>query len=339
MDAQAADVAEASAPIPELPGLFLLGASSPTPTRGTVQGTPVPSMCPGEQVLIGYQGTLANPGILLVSSLQLRCGKVDVAGPSQLSISPGTTLPVQGTVGMSPFSAQCPAGHAIVGIHGQSGLYMDQIGFDCAPLTRLPNGTVSVGTSTALTAYGGNGGSPFNDPCPSGQVVRGCDISTSGFLYSIDAQCAAPSAPSCVADLSNISTGSFHVSFTVRTTLAGSVALINQRNVCGVAPYWDIRLSNGNVSAETDDGGDGGTRNSVTTSGALVNDGQPHAILVERVNGTLAVFIDGVKAGSTMSVSNFGALPPLEVGKDPCDNVDGTVALVGSVTNVCLTAL
>jgi hypothetical protein len=306
-------------------------------------------MCPGDQVLIGYQGTLANPftdpTIQVVSSLQLLCGEVDVtsgpdAGAPQLSISAGATLPVQGSVGNSPFSAQCPAGQAIVGIYGHSGLAVDQVGFDCAPLTRHPDGTVSVGSSTPLTAYGGNGGSAYNDPCPSGQVVRGCDINTSGFLYSIDAECAAPSAPSCVADLSNVSTGSFHIAFTLKTTQAGSVALLNQRAACGATPYWDIRLSNGNVLVETDDGiTDGGTRDFVTTLGAAVNDGLPHAILVERVQGTLTVFVDGAKAGSTMSLSNFGSLPPLEAGKDPCDNVDGTVALVGSVTNICLTAL
>ena len=73
-------------------------------------------------------------------------------------------------------------------------------------------------------------------------------------------------APSCVQDLSNISTGSFHLSFTVQTTQAGYVALVNQRGMCNLQPYWDVRLADGNVEAETDDGG---TYYYVTTSGTL----------------------------------------------------------------------
>jgi hypothetical protein len=332
---QAADVVEASAPITELPGLFVLNGATSTATQGTDGGTATTSLCPGDQVVVGYQGTVNHPSIVFVASVQLICGEVDVVGPTQLSISTGVTLPVQGSTGDTTFSATCPAGQAVVGIYGNYGLLVDQLGLECAPLTRTSTGSISVGSSTQLPANGGTGGGAYDDPCPSGQVVRGGDFTTSGWLYSVAADCAVPTAPSCVEDLSSISTGSFHVSFTVQTTQAGSVALVNQRGTCDLQPYWDVRLENGNVQAETDDGG---TFYHVTTSGTLVNDGQPHAILVERVQGTLSIFIDGVQSASTSSLSGFAKLPPFEVGLDPCDNVDGTVALVGSLTNLCLTA-
>jgi hypothetical protein len=233
----------------------------------------------------------------------------------------------------------CPPGQAIVGIHGRSGALVDQLGFECAQLTRQSDGSVSVSsaTPTVLQGFGGSGGAPYDDPCPSGEVVRGLNVSAGTWLESVSAVCAPPSAPPCVQDLSQVSTGTLRVSFAVQTTQAGWVSLVNQRNVCGVgAAFWDIRLANGNVAAETDDARSNYTR--VTTAGVAVDDGLRHTVLVARQQGVLSVVVDGVTVGSGASVSNLTGLPPLEVRQDPCDLVDGTVPLTGMLTNLCVAA-
>src|SRR5580658_1330367 len=336
-DAAAEDAAEAQAPIPELPAVFVLTGSTPTATRGGPQ-TPMPDLCPGNQVVVGYSGTLGNPGIVVVSSLQLVCGAVDVvgSGPSMLRMLAGATLAEQGATGDSPFAAMCPAGQVAVGIHGQSGIAVDQVGFDCAPLTLAPDGTVGVDASTitSLPAYGGAGGGPFDDTCPSGEIVRGVDIAAGSFLYSVSAVCAAPSAPTCVGDLSGVSTGSFHISFTVKSTQAGLVALLSQREACTLgSSFWDIRLSSGALMVETNDSQ---AYTSVTASGPAINDGLPHDVVVERLAGNLVVLVDGLQVGSKASAANFGHLPPLVVGADACDANGSTTALVGSLTNLCV---
>jgi hypothetical protein len=330
---------EASAPVPELPGAFILGAPTPTPTRG-VAGTPTTVLCPTNQVVTGYKASV-NSGNGLVSSLQLVCSRIDVIAPAPYALawSAGATLPVQGSPSSPIVTAACPPGQCVVGIVGQSGLFIDQVGFECAPMTRQADGTVTVSSAapTVLQAVGGNGGSPFDDVCPTGQVVRGATTSAGAWLDSVSAVCAPAAAPPCVQDLSGVSTGTFRVSFTVQTSQAGWVALINQRGDCNTGvPFWQVRLSDGNVVVETDDARGHYAR--VASAGAAVNDGLPHVVLVQRVQGTLSVTIDGAVVASGASASDLTALPPLEVRQDPCTRVDGTVPLVGTITNVCVTA-
>ena len=341
-DAAVEDVAEAQAPIPEWPAVFVLTGSTPTPTRGGAQ-TPTADLCPGDQVVVGYSGTLATspfaPCAFLASSLQLLCGAIDVVGfaPSMLSILPGATLAVQGTPGGSPFTATCPGGQVAVGIHGRAGVAVDQVGFDCAPLTLASDGSVGVDTSaiTSLPAYGGAGGGPFDDTCAAGQVVRGVDVAAEAWLTNVNAVCATPSAPACVGDLSGVSTGSFRISFTLKTTQAGLVALLNQRAACTLASFWDIRLFKGGLFVETDDSQ---AYTTITASNLGINDGLPHEVVVERLAGNLLVLVDDVQVGSNASAANFAGLPPLVVGTDACDSTDGTIPLVGSLTNLCVAA-
>jgi serine/threonine protein kinase len=75
----------------------------------------------------------------------------------------------------------------------------------------------------------------------------------------------------------------------------------------------------------------------LTTSRMAVNDGLPHTIDVVRQQGQLFASIDGTQVGQAPSQSDLEALPPLQVGQSPCDDVDGTLALVGAVTDLCMT--
>jgi Laminin G domain len=144
------------------------------------------------------------------------------------------------------------------------------------------------------------------------------------------------SGGSCETDLSNIGTADFTITVTVTTTQTGTVAIVNQRAVCNGSDFWDVHLQDGDVQAETDDGLMHHT--TVNTPGPAVNDGKPHAIRVQRRNELLTVSIDGVAAGSAMSVSAFGALPHIVWGNGPCVGHTNYYSLVGSLTNGCVTS-
>lgn len=141
--------------------------------------------------------------------------------------------------------------------------------------------------------------------------------------------------PACSGDLSNIGTGDFHITFTLRMTQSGLVALVNQRASCTPSTFWDLRLKSGEIQVETDD-----VTNyaALTGSGPDLDDGATHAVVVERVSGTLSIVVDGTNYGSTGSATSFGALAALTVGTDVCEQSggDGTVALSGSLTNLCV---
>mgnify|MGYP001403147502 CR=1 FL=1 len=150
---------------------------------------------------------------------------------------------------------------------------------------------------------------------------------------SSDASDASDDGPTCTGTLSNVGTGDFDVSFAVTTTQGGLVALVNQRQHCGPAVFWDVRLDNGSLRTEVDDVT---TYAMITTVGAVVNDGQRHRVLVQRRSGALDVYIDGVLSANGGSGQNLTALPPASVGVDVCDGNDGTVALVGSIDALCI---
>ncbi|HEY4117716.1 MAG TPA: hypothetical protein VGM56_07670, partial [Byssovorax sp.] len=151
------------------------------------------------------------------------------------------------------------------------------------------------------------------------------------------ADLVSPEPPGCTGDLSNIGTGDFHVSFDVATSQPDAqIAIVNQRSVCSHDFFWDVHFGVGGVvEVETDhDGADYtallGTR--------AVNDGATHHVEVARVAGSLTLTIDGVLDGSAASAASLDALPPLAVRTDVCDGVNGSVPLVGALTNLCVTS-
>ena len=94
-----------------------------------------------------------------------------------------------------------------------------------------------------------------------------------------------------------------------------------------------MRMVNGKVSIET--AGAYGADYNATPSLHTVNDGQTHAVLVERKSGALTITIDCVLDGTGTHAADFGALSTS--GVEPCVGADGTVALVGTLSNVCIT--
>jgi hypothetical protein len=140
--------------------------------------------------------------------------------------------------------------------------------------------------------------------------------------------------PACTGDLSGIGTADFRISLTVVSTQTGVVALVNQRQQCAPSVFWDIRMVDGHLDVEVDDVA---SYTKIMSTGAPINDGLPHDIAVQRSAGTVTVTIDGADAGSEPSAASLGALPPLASGTDVCvTSSDGTVDLVGEISNVCV---
>src|SRR5258708_3656142 len=149
---------------------------------------------------------------------------------------------------------------------------------------------------------------------------------------------APPEGPLCVGDLSNIGTRDFRISFSLTTSQGSEGALVNQRSTCSFGMFWDIRLLNGALFIETDDGQN---YMQLTTSGRVVNDGQAHAVLVRRTSASVTVQIDGAAAGTGVSQASFARLPPVVSGMDPCQvglMKDNTAAFKGTLTNLCVSA-
>jgi hypothetical protein len=142
--------------------------------------------------------------------------------------------------------------------------------------------------------------------------------------------------PSCKNDLSNIGTADFTISMSLSTIQTGTVAVASQRSVCNGSAFWDVHLQDGDVQAETDDGI--AHHATLNTTGPAVNDGNPHSIVVERRSKQLAVFVDGISAGMTLSQSAFGPLPAIETRTSPCVGHTGYWELIGPLADVCATS-
>jgi hypothetical protein len=156
-----------------------VSGQSDTAVQGGDGGLPYDDTCPGDQVVIGYQGYIVPPqvGITLVGDIQTVCGALSIDSASgDLTTSPGATLPARGTGYGSPWAEMCPTDQVVVGFTGRSGRSLDQLAIDCAPWTVGTDGSVfalAMGTPVPSAPQGGDGGSPYAVLCPAGQLARG----------------------------------------------------------------------------------------------------------------------------------------------------------------------
>jgi hypothetical protein len=151
---------------------------------------------------------------------------------------------------------------------------------------------------------------------------------------TLDAGVDSADADGCRGDLSNIGAADFHVSLSVTSTQTGLVAVANQRSQCSPSVFWDIRIDGGFVLVEADDVASYGA---IQSPGPRVDDGRPHDVLFQRKSHVLSVYVDDAGGmPTTPSTASFGQLPPVAVKMDVCIPQDGTVALTGTVANLCI---
>jgi hypothetical protein len=89
----------------------------------------------------------------------------------------------------------CPSNQVVVAFRGRAGYDLDQVAFDCAPLSLSRNrfgGQVTIGPVTSLPPQGGPTGPTFQDGCPAGEVVLGTNSQAGAIVYKLGLSCATP---------------------------------------------------------------------------------------------------------------------------------------------------
>ena len=208
--------AAVAAPLPDASPYFLdagppcaacsvpvaLDGATLTAQQGGTGGTPYTDTCPGNEVIIGYQGFLtpASVGLILVGGIQAVCADLVTSGsaPVQITTSVGATLPIRGMSQDSPWTQTCPANEVVVGFSGQSGDDLDQVAFECAPWfvsgsNDDAGGALSIGSIDTFPPSGGDGGMPFEVACPPGQMARGDNGRSGQWIDAFGLVCGTPS--------------------------------------------------------------------------------------------------------------------------------------------------
>jgi hypothetical protein len=160
--------------------------------HGGTGGTATTDLCPQNEVLIGYRGTLGMNGRdLVVNGVEGQCGRLAVAGigPYALTTNAGDRLPRRGSDATMTFTALCAANQVVVGLQGRAGTVLDQLQLQCAPLSTTTLDSLSIGATTLLPPAGGTGGSAFQATCPAGQVARGQDTNSGNVIDAFALVC------------------------------------------------------------------------------------------------------------------------------------------------------
>jgi len=182
------------------PGTIVWSAPSPTPQFGTPSGTGHDDECPNGAALVGFQGSIDDVGVVLVSSIQGFCGKLAIASPTaaEVSVTLDSTLPQRGLATNASWTQICPRDQVVVGFYGRSGNSLDQVGFDCAHVRASPNATGDWALSVDSTISelsppnGGDGGQPYRARCDSGQVARVVNVNIDQWVQAFGWTCATP---------------------------------------------------------------------------------------------------------------------------------------------------
>jgi hypothetical protein len=173
-----------------------LGGDAETSENGDpTGGVPFLDLCPDGEAVVGLQGsnTYDVPS-LVVGSIQATCASMAVDPSSgQITTAPGAVLAIQGTGPADAWTQTCPAGQVVVGFVGRSGSALDQAALECTSLAvDLDAGSFSMGPLVVLTAAGGDGGLPFESPCPAGQLAHGLVGRSGSWIDELGLACASP---------------------------------------------------------------------------------------------------------------------------------------------------
>jgi hypothetical protein len=179
------------------PGVTTSGISFTTAMHGGSSGTPYTDACPAGQAIVGFTGYTTTTQPIVVGWLQGLCGKLSIVASSntcQIGISPGSTFPGRGQAGgTGPWVQMCPQNQVVVAFHGRAGIDLDQVSFECAPLTLAKTGStyqITTGTPTSLPPQGGPTGPTFQDGCPPDQVAVTSNVQAGQIIYELGLSCA-----------------------------------------------------------------------------------------------------------------------------------------------------
>ncbi|MEZ4314845.1 MAG: LamG domain-containing protein, partial [Polyangiaceae bacterium] len=132
------------------------------------------------------------------------------------------------------------------------------------------------------------------------------------------------------ASPTSFGTADFTVDFWVKTTATRGEGVVGRRPVCAHSNMFDVRMGNGYIGVELDDGNV--NYNALTTS-KQVNDGLYHHVAIARKGVKLSIFVDGELdvEKSTLAVTNINNPGNLVAGASACTNQDGTHFFTGAL--------
>jgi hypothetical protein len=168
-----------------------MSGSSRTGLHGGADGVDFLDVCPMDQVVIGYRGTIDQE---VLTTVQTLCGSLAAVAPRpyRVEVTAAPALPRHGGASGTAWETTCPSHQVVIGATGRSGLLVDGIRLQCAPLAEV-GGMLSAGAITTQSYVGGTGGSAFSVPCAAGQVARGTDGRTdSTYVNAFGLVCGTP---------------------------------------------------------------------------------------------------------------------------------------------------
>ena len=164
----------------------VLESGNPTTLRGQQGGTAAAIDCPPGTVVVGFEGRAGLRGY----QLSLRCAPVTVVGDGPLSVAVGASTivgPVGGTGGGERPGVTCPSGQVAASLQVQAvdTIYAMRLG--CRPLRAF---AIVRGAPVDGPIRGNaDGGAPFRDVCPDGQLLAGVAVRTERYLVGVTVRC------------------------------------------------------------------------------------------------------------------------------------------------------
>jgi hypothetical protein len=146
------------------PSGFSIDPQTPVllPLRGATAGDPYALTCGADELVVGLVGQSDST----VQALGLICARMLQNG----RLVDEEERPVIGGGAGDDFVTICPRHEAVIELRGRAGTSLDRIGVRCARVRPW----TQQGTPGAITpSYGGPGGSPFTESCPTGYMLHG----------------------------------------------------------------------------------------------------------------------------------------------------------------------
>lgn len=280
----------------------------------------------------GQSGGRSNTGgAILTGGASVKTG---IAGGGANATAGATSLPTAaGTSAISPGGSGgamiTATGGSTVVLGGSGGVSTMATGGNTGSATGGQGGALVGSGGTAATGLAAGAAGEAGNAGMAGSAMS----AAAGTAGSGPAACSLVNITNCTGSLANIGTADFRIQFSIVATQTALTAVVSQRSTCSHGVFWSVRMSQaGEIVVETDD-----AAHYTSIHGGKVNDGGVHLVRIERVGGTLKVYVDCVEVASDSSLASFGPLlATAQTGTDVCVGADGTNVLTGTVADVCI---
>ena len=306
------------------------GQDATTPAAGGTGGDSFTVSCSSSQAMVGIRGFWSVHTLIggLVNSVRPLCVTIDAGGKW---VGTPTTAAKAGVEDGGLVELRCDSGLAVAGIHGLSGIYIDQVAIDCARLGEYGHLT---GAASAQSNYIGDPstsshGSGFGSfLCPDNKPGKALTGRAHDWLDRIALVCNYPSTPP--AAVSSVSPTT--PSIVGGNPMTGRVQLNAAAPAAGTSVSISVQMNAGDVGKIP--------ANPISPSPTTVSAGQKSAnfsFSTIPVATTITVRLNPSPRVDPTVSTTFDVLPPsldkfsLSPNQTaPGGSVTGTVALNGT---------